>query len=476
MTVRWVVGPVTKVTAIRDGQVVPVHNRGVARRPVRRTDFQLVAVGVTVGVLAAAVAGCGTVGTGSKPQAGRAGTAVSAGGWIADSDTASFAHAIVTGVLVHAGRCVAVGNVEDKTGEAATSWTAPRNAPGTGASLSPASSGRRCGPWTQQGPAAAPVEIAPRQFPARTARTGVTGLPDGRLVAVGLQSVERDELSSAAAAWTSTDQGLTWTRVTDPALGTVTDLAAAPLPPAPQPVVHQLLMLAVATVPEGVVAVGDDDGAAAVWMSADGAHWTLHRLRDPGPGTSTDRAQAVSSDGGTLIAVGSRTVEDARTTRLGATFPVTWTSTDDGTTWAAHALSGPGDAIGVTRLSGTTTVVGATGTRYTATPGTAQTSIPTVWTRVGTGAWHTTALAGRGEEDTVTATAGRLTVAGCDAVTAHPLARVWTAVGDTGRFDATTIGGGQVLALATDGAGDTIAAGATGAYRTGPGRVWERRS
>ena len=80
------------------------------------------------------------------------------------------------------------------------------------------------------------------------------------------------------------------------------------------------------------VAVGDKDGAPAVWTSADGAEWTAAELP---AGLASGPLSRVAAHGSVLVAIGAD----------GAPL----VSPDGGKTWAAHALGGDLNATAITQ-------------------------------------------------------------------------------------------------------------------------------
>jgi hypothetical protein len=222
----------------------------------------------------------------------------------------------VNGVAWTGGAFVAVGydyGIPDEQANAIV-WVSPD---GTGWSLVPDLAGVFGGPDNQM----------------------MTGVVEGGpgLVAVGWDS---QGLDTRAAVWTS-DDGLTWSRVTDD--GAIFDGS------------QRQSMSGVAFGPGGLVAVGFDESGgdldAAVWTSQDGLAWTKVPA-DPEVfgGAGDQRMKAVAAAGPGYVAVGDSLV-DGHYDGMLWTSPdgITWTRVDDRTfagdadeTIAAVTAGGPG--------------------------------------------------------------------------------------------------------------------------------------
>jgi hypothetical protein len=165
----------------------------------------------------------------------------------------------------------------------------------------------------------------------------IVGTYINALVAVhgGYLALGHEQPPSQAAAWSSAD-ATTWRR-------------AASLP-APE---GSSIQAAIATPDAGIVAVGTNGRAAAVWSSADGVAWTMKSLPAPMGVGAIELLAAVAGTSGGYVAAGY--VETAAAVRS-ATF---WRSSD-GVVWSratAPLPAGPSEVTGLAALAGGTTVV-----------------------------------------------------------------------------------------------------------------------
>lgn len=142
----------------------------------------------------------------------------------------------------------------------------------------------------------------------------------------GYLALGNEQPPSHAAAWSSTDATL-WRRVTTF--------------PAPE---GSSIEAGVATPDAGIVGVGTNGRAAAVWSSADGVAWTLNSLPAPAGVGATEHLAAVARTSGGYVAAGY--VETAEAVRS-ATF---WRSSD-GAAWSRGTVLLPAGASEVTGLA-----------------------------------------------------------------------------------------------------------------------------
>jgi hypothetical protein len=157
----------------------------------------------------------------------------------------------------------------------------------------------------------------------------------------GYLALGHDHPPSRAAAWSSRD-ATSWRRVTTL--------------PAPE---GSSVAAAVATAEAGILAVGTNGRAAAVWNSPDGATWTMESLPAPAGVGATELLTAVTRANGGYLAGGYQ--ESAAAVRS-ATF---WRSSD-GVTWSrvtAPLPPGPSEVTGLTagRDGDTVVAVGISG-------------------------------------------------------------------------------------------------------------------
>ena len=142
----------------------------------------------------------------------------------------------------------------------------------------------------------------------------------------GYLALGSDHPPSHAAAWTSAD-AVSWKR-----------LATLPAPEGSS------IAAAVARSDAGILAVGTDGRAAAVWASADGVTWTMESLRAPAGVGAAEHLTAVAHASGGYVAAGY--VESADAARS-ATF---WLS-PDGVAWSPAPATLPSGASEVTGLA-----------------------------------------------------------------------------------------------------------------------------
>ncbi len=146
----------------------------------------------------------------------------------------------------------------------------------------------------------------------------------------GLVAVGTDALRDAGAVWTSTD-GQDWTRVPhDDAVFARRPEAALALGDVPRPVSDpgSVQLSAVTAGGPGVVAVGEDGAAAAVWTSIDGLAWSrVAHDEEVFGGSGRQWMAGVSVGGPGLVAVGFDEAEQAA---------AVWTS-EDGLSWSRVA-------------------------------------------------------------------------------------------------------------------------------------------
>jgi hypothetical protein len=143
-------------------------------------------------------------------------------------------------------------------------------------------------------------------------------------------------------AWSSRDLR-TWTRTAGAGSG------AAGTDPG------QLLGVAAGT--SRFVAVGSQGIDPAVWTSADGRHWTAHRLKIPGTAAQAELSR-VAINGHTVVAFGQEIWASGDRAALAEV------SHDDGKTWLPVKLHSPGGVAtvtAVTAMSGGFTAVGTYG-------------------------------------------------------------------------------------------------------------------
>jgi hypothetical protein len=143
-------------------------------------------------------------------------------------------------------------------------------------------------------------------------------------------------------AWSSRDLS-TWTRATGAASGGTTTAPGQ--------------MLGVAAGTSGFVAVGHQGIDPAVWTSADGQHWTAHRLKIPGTAAQAELSR-VAVSGHTVVAFGQEIWASGDRAALAEV------SHDGGRTWLPVKLRSPNGVAtvtAVTPMSGGFTAVGSYG-------------------------------------------------------------------------------------------------------------------
>jgi hypothetical protein len=114
-------------------------------------------------------------------------------------------------------------------------------------------------------------------------------------------------------------------------------------------------IFAVATTPDGFIAVGTHADCHTAWVTTDGQHWQSYDIPKPG-GTIEPLLNHVAVMGKLVVATGDIGSGGGR-------FPLAVTSADSGVHWRTTSLGGPGDFSGPT---GTVTALAADGTGFVA--------------------------------------------------------------------------------------------------------------
>jgi hypothetical protein len=112
-------------------------------------------------------------------------------------------------------------------------------------------------------------------------------------------------------------------------------------------------MFAVATVPDGFIAVGSHGSGPAVWTSPDGRQWTVTDVPSPA-GASGAVLRQVAAHGARVVATG-----DAVTAK--GTMPFAEVSADGGASWREVSLPAPGRQAAVTAITASATGFTAAG-------------------------------------------------------------------------------------------------------------------
>jgi hypothetical protein len=156
-------------------------------------------------------------------------------------------------------------------------------------------------------------------------------------------------------AWSSRDLR-TWTRTAGPASSQAASSAPGPAT-APGRTTDSGQLLGVAAGTTSFVAVGRLGIDPAAWTSADGRHWTTHRLKIPGTGARAQLSR-VAVNGHTVVAFG----DEAWASGAHAAFAEV--SHDGGRTWVPVTFRSPGGVAtvtAVTAMSGGFTAAGGYG-------------------------------------------------------------------------------------------------------------------